>query len=72
MAAQVLCILAAIEPQMYRQVLAFHFCQERPQADVVLASSGTLQDEARRMRPIWSSPVRSHRRSRKRASSGWK
>ena len=36
---------------MYRQVLAFHFRQERPLADVVLASSGNLRDEARRTRP---------------------
>ena len=50
-AAAVLRILVAIEPQMYRQVLAFHFRQERPQADVVLASLQTLHDEARRTRP---------------------
>ena len=36
---------------MYRQVLAFHFRQERPQVDVVLASPQTLHDEARRTRP---------------------
>jgi hypothetical protein len=41
----------AIEPRMYRQVLAFHFRQERPRADVVLASSETLRDEARRTVP---------------------
>jgi hypothetical protein len=44
-------ILVAIEPQMYRQVLAFHLRQERPRADVVLTSSLTLQDEAKRLRP---------------------
>jgi hypothetical protein len=49
--AAVLRILVAIEPQMYRQVLAFHFRQERPRADVVLASPQTLHDEARRTRP---------------------
>ena len=50
-AAVVLRILVAIEPQMYRQVLAFHFRQERPRADVLLASPQTLHDEARRTRP---------------------
>jgi hypothetical protein len=48
---EVLRILVAIEPQMYRQVLAFHFRQQRPRADVVLASPQTLHDEARRTRP---------------------
>ena len=50
-AAAVLRILVAIEPQMYREVLAFHFRQERPRADVVLTSVQTLHDEARRTRP---------------------
>jgi hypothetical protein len=36
---------------MYREVLAFHVRQERPHADVVLASSQTLRNEAKRMRP---------------------
>jgi hypothetical protein len=36
---------------MYREVLAFHLRQECPRADVVLASSQTLRDEAKRMRP---------------------
>jgi hypothetical protein len=36
---------------MYRQVLAFHFRQQRPRANVVLASSQTLLDEARHTRP---------------------
>ena len=49
-AEEVLRILVAIEPLMYREVLAFHFRQERPRADVVLASSGTLHDQARRRR----------------------
>ena len=49
--AAVVRILVAIEPHMYREVLAFHFRQERPRADVILASPQTLQDEARRMRP---------------------
>ena len=51
MAAVVVRILVAIEPHMYRQVLAFHFRQQRPRADVVLASPQTLHDEARRTRP---------------------
>jgi hypothetical protein len=50
-AAVVVRILVAIEPHMYRQVLAFHFRQERPRANVVLASSQTLHDEATRTRP---------------------
>ena len=49
--AAVVRVLVAIEPHMYRQVLAFHFRQERPRADVVLASPQTLHDEARRTRP---------------------
>jgi|SRR5215212_9564384 hypothetical protein len=44
-------ILVAIEPQMYREVLAFHFRQERPLSEVVLASSQTLWAEAERVRP---------------------
>src|SRR5215210_6514963 len=36
---------------MYREVLAFHLRQERPQSEVALASPETLQDEAKRMRP---------------------
>jgi hypothetical protein len=44
---------------MYREVLAFHFRQERPQVDVLLASSGNLRDEVRRVRPhlIFASEV---------------
>ena len=44
-------IVMAIEPQMYREVLAFHLRQRRPQSEVVLASSQTLQDEAKRVSP---------------------
>ena len=44
-------ILVAIEPQMYGEVLAFHFRQERPLSEVVLASSQTLWAEAERTRP---------------------
>jgi hypothetical protein len=44
-------ILVAFEPRMYREVLAFHLRQERPQSEVVLASPQTLRDEAKRMRP---------------------
>jgi hypothetical protein len=51
MAPEVVRILVAIETQMYREVLALHFRQERPRADVVLASPQTLQAEAERTRP---------------------
>ena len=44
-------VLVAIEPHMYREVLAFHIRQERPQSEVVLASPQTLEAEAERMRP---------------------
>jgi hypothetical protein len=44
-------ILVTIEPQMYRQVLAFHFRQQRPRAVVFLASMQTIDDETRRTRP---------------------
>jgi hypothetical protein len=43
--------LVAIEPQMYREVLAFHLRQQRPQAEVVLASAQSLLAEAERVRP---------------------
>jgi hypothetical protein len=36
---------------MYREVLAFHFRQQRPQAEVVLASAQSLLTEAERVRP---------------------
>ena len=51
MAAQVVRILVAIEPLMYREVIALHFRQERPRSEVVLASSQALQAEAERTRP---------------------
>ncbi len=45
-------ILVAIEPQMYREVLAFHICQQHPRCtEVVLASPQTLLAEAERVRP---------------------
>ena len=44
-------ILVAIEPQMYGEVLAFHFRQERPLSEVTRASSQTLNAEAQRTRP---------------------
>jgi hypothetical protein len=44
-------VLVAIEPNMYRQVLAFHISQQRPQAVVVLACAETLRAEAKRTRP---------------------
>ena len=44
-------VLVAIEPLMYREVLAFHFRQQRPQSEVVLLSPQTLEAEAKRMRP---------------------
>jgi hypothetical protein len=50
-AVEVVRILVAIKPRMYGEVLAFHIYQERPQAEVVLASPQTLQAEALRMKP---------------------
>jgi hypothetical protein len=44
-------VLVAFEPHIYREVLAFHLCQQRPLSEVVLASPQTLRDEAKRMRP---------------------
>ena len=44
-------VLVALEPQMYREVLAFHIRKERPTSEVVLASPQTLQAEAEWMRP---------------------
>ena len=51
MAAEIVRILVAIEPQMYREVIALHFRQERPLSEVVLTSSQALQAEAERTRP---------------------
>ena len=49
--AAVVRLLVAIEPQMYWEVLAFHFRQHRPQVEVVLASTQTLLAEAESVRP---------------------
>jgi hypothetical protein len=51
MAPEVVRILVAIEPQMYREVLALYFRQERPLSEVVLASSQALQAEVERASP---------------------
>jgi hypothetical protein len=44
-------ILVAIEPLMYREVIALHFRQEHPRSEVVLASKQTLRAEAERIKP---------------------
>ena len=44
-------VLVAIEPHMYREVLAFHISQQRPQSEVTLASAQTLEATAERTRP---------------------
>ena len=49
--AVVVRILVAIEPLMYRQVLAFHIRQRRPRSEVVLTSAQALQAEAARTKP---------------------
>ena len=51
MAAEIVRILVAIEPQMYREVIALYFRQERPLSKVVLASSQALHAEVERTRP---------------------
>ena len=51
MALVVVRVLVAIEPNMYREVIAFHISQQRPKADVALTSAQTLQAEAKRTRP---------------------
>lgn len=51
MSAETLRIVVAIEPRMYRDVLAFYFSKQHPLADVVLASPETLWDEVKRTRP---------------------
>jgi hypothetical protein len=50
-AAVVVRILVAIEPLMYREVIALHFRQEHPRSEVVLASKQTLRAEAERISP---------------------
>ncbi len=44
-------VLVAIEPHMYREVLAFHISQQRPQSEITLASPQTLEATAERIRP---------------------
>jgi hypothetical protein len=44
-------VIVALEPHMYREVLAFHIRKQRPQSEVVLASPQTLQAEAESMKP---------------------
>lgn len=51
MAAVPVRVLVAIEPRMYREVLAFHLRRHRPRSEVVLASPETLRDEAEHVRP---------------------
>ena len=49
--AAVVRVLVALEPQMYREVLAFYFRQERPLSEVVLTSPQTLKAEAKGKKP---------------------
>jgi hypothetical protein len=44
-------VLVAIEPNMYREVLAFHILKERPAVEVVLASPQSLRGEVEQARP---------------------
>jgi len=44
-------VLVAIEPKMYREVLALHISQQRPQSEVVLASPENLEATVERTRP---------------------
>jgi hypothetical protein len=44
-------VLVAIEPRMYREVLAFHISQKRSRSEVILVSPENLQDEAEHTRP---------------------
>src|SRR5215203_3924892 len=44
-------ILVAIEPLMFREVIAHLFRQEHPRSEVVLASKQTLRAEAERIKP---------------------
>jgi hypothetical protein len=51
MEPEIVRILVAIEPRMYREVLAFHIRNQRPRSEIVLASPETLRDEVERTRP---------------------
>jgi hypothetical protein len=44
-------VVIAIDPQMYREVLAFHIHKKRPRSEVVLASPQALPAEVERVRP---------------------
>ena len=45
-------VLLAIEPLMYREVMASYLRHHRPQAEVILASGETLEAELERERPL--------------------
>src|SRR5215218_2678265 len=45
-------VLLAIEPLMYREVMASYLRHHRPQAEVILASGETLEAEIERVRPL--------------------
>ena len=45
-------VLLAIEPLMYREVMASYLRHHRPQAEVILASGETLEAEVERVRPL--------------------
>ena len=45
-------VLVAIEPLMYREVMASYLRHHRPQAEVILASGETLEAEVERERPL--------------------
>src|SRR5215212_2965167 len=45
-------VLVAIEPLMYREVMASYLRHHRPQAEVILASGETLQAEVEHVRPL--------------------
>src|SRR5215212_1385559 len=45
-------VLLAIEPLMYREVMASYLRHHRPQVEVILASGESLEAEIERVRPL--------------------
>jgi hypothetical protein len=45
-------VLIAVEPLLYREVLASYVGHHRPQAEVILASAETLEAELERAKPL--------------------
>src|SRR5215203_2832192 len=64
-------VLLAIEPLMYREVMASYLRHHRPQAEVILASGETLQAEVERVRPLLIIANEPSQQPKRQRPSGW-